>query len=139
VNAVASLPSLNRPYILDVDPCDCSNELADKWAITDCTVADINQCMHELAAERAAANKTTGYAKLRFTLAFVDCNGNEETLEMRIDVDYCMSESATLLGCLLSRASYWGSKRAEGSHGNPEVRAERKRFYEDAARAVAAE
>lgn len=125
-------PTLNRAYILDLDLCDCSIALADKWDLADCTVADLDRCMREAAAEKSPAG---GYAKLRFTLAFVT-DGREETLEMRVDVDHAMREGTTLLECLQGRAAYWGSDRAAGSHGDPAVRAARKAFYESAVRAV---
>lgn len=95
-------------YILDLDPCDGPSDLCKKWAVSDMTVAEFDQCMREFAASKSPSG---GYAKLRGTFAFVDDQGEEQELKFRIDVDHAMSEGKSLAEVWERRAEFYGTER----------------------------
>lgn len=95
---------MNDAVIVDLDCCDASGLLCEKWSLDNLTVTEFNQAMTEFAAER---NPSGGYAKLRGTLLFTDATGEERSIEFRIDVDYRMSEGHTLSERFAKAARYW--------------------------------
>lgn len=121
--------------IVDLDPCDASNELCERYAVADMTVAEFNAAMREFAAEKLRTDG--GYAKLRGTLLF-QVDGVEKSLGFRIDVDRNMSEGATISERMAKSAAFYRTDRGvEYARACKQDATEAAELYEQAARATA--
>lgn len=119
------------PRILDLDSCDASIALCDEYAGKTLTVAEFDRAMRRFAAEK---NPAGGYAKLRGTFAWTDADGEENTIGFRIDVDFNMSEGATLAQRMMRAAKFWATDRAvELCRGDADEAAEQAAAYRSAA------